>query len=144
MKVSVANQADIFLIFVAGGMIAAFIYDLFRIKRRVVHTCDFLVHLEDLSYWILIAVLFFICVYFSNDGEIRGYMFIGAIIGAVFYALTFSRIVMKILVAALNFTVAIIKAIIRILKYPINILSGASRRVFMLVVENIARVRGKK
>lgn len=132
------NQTDIFLMSVAGGIISAFIYDLFRIRRRIIRACDILVHVEDLLYWILIAVLFFIIAYYSNDGEIRGYMFIGAAIGAILYIFTFSRLIMKIFLTTVNCIRIILNTIAGILAYPFSVLFGVFRKTFSCLRQNVA------
>lgn len=142
MSVSVANQANIFLMSVAGGIIAAFIYDLFRIRRRVIRACALLVHVEDLLYWMLAAVLFFITAYYSNDGEIRGYMFVGAGIGAVLYAFTFGRVVMKAFVTIISYIGFLLKAVAGVLFYPFRVMLGVFRRISFRIGRNIAvRIR---
>lgn len=138
MSVSVANQANIFLMSVAGGIIAAFIYDLFRIRRRVIRACALLVHVEDLLYWMLAAVLFFITAYYSNDGEIRGYMFVGAGIGAVLYAFTFGRVVMKAFVTIISYIGFLLKAVAGVLFYPFRVMLGVFRRISFRIVRNIS------
>jgi spore cortex biosynthesis protein YabQ len=138
LSVSVANQANIFLMSVAGGIIAAFIYDLFRIRRRVIRACALLVHVEDLLYWMLAAVLFFITAYYSNDGEIRGYMFVGAGIGAVLYAFTFGRVVMKAFVTIISYIGFLLKAVAGVLFYPFRVMLGVFRRISFRIVRNIS------
>jgi len=67
-------------------MIIAFIYDAFRIKRRAVKTSALVTYIEDIIYWIIVSIIMFAVVYYSNEGEIRGYLFLGTILGAVLYA----------------------------------------------------------
>lgn len=111
MPITIASQAHIFLVSVAGGIVAAFIYDLMRIRRKTIHACSILVHLEDILFWILTAIIFFLLAYYSNDGEIRGFMFIGAAIGAILYILTLSKIIIKIFVTVINCVVIVVKKI---------------------------------
>ena len=142
MSVSVANQANIFLMSVAGGIIAAFIYDLFRIRRRVIRACALLVHVEDLLYWMLAAVLFFITAYYSNDGEIRELHVCGGMYRAVLYAFTFGRVIMNSFVAVVSYIGFLLKAVAGVLFYPFKVMLGVFRRISFRIGRNIAvRIR---
>ena len=84
--VSVSNQAYVFLSCVLGGMIIAFVYDIFRVRRKAIKSGNLIVYFEDFIYWIIVALVLFAVVYRSNEGEIRGYLILGVIIGIILYA----------------------------------------------------------
>jgi len=90
----VSSQAVIFLYTVIGGAAIALVYDLFRILRKAVRTGSLVTYAEDLLFWLIVSVIMFLTIYYSNDGELRAYLFIGACIGVILYALLLSRIVM--------------------------------------------------
>jgi len=121
LEVSVINQANIFLFAVAGGMLIAFIYDIFRIKRKTVKTRSFGVFIEDFVFWVLVALIMFAVVYFSNEGEVRGYIFLGAAIGIVLYSLLLSRLVMKLFLAVIGILKRIFKGVWFVISYPFRI-----------------------
>jgi len=120
LPVSVSTQACIFLYSVLSGMFIALIYDIFRIKRRVIKTGVLFVYIEDLLFWIIVAIFIFIHVYYFNDGEFRCYILAGAIIGVIIYVLLLSKIVVKSFVVILNSIWKIIQFILYILTYPIR------------------------
>lgn len=122
MPISVSSQAYVFLWSVIGGIAMAFIYDLFRIKRKTVRTINFLTHIEDLFYWILVALIMFAVVYYSNEGEIRGYIFIGTVLGVILYALVFSRLVMASFLYVLGVIKKFFKATWRIVSFPFKLI----------------------
>ena len=74
------------------GIFLAASYDVLRILRGLIPHSAFLVNLEDLVYWIYVAVVVFLELYDKNDGRLRGYVFGGLLIGMVIYAATFGRI----------------------------------------------------
>ena len=121
MTMSVGSQAYIFLCSVAGGMAVALIYDFFRISRKAVKTGNLMIYIEDLLYWLIAAVVIFMTVYYGNEGELRSYLFIGALLGALLYALLFSRPVMNSSMFLINILKRIIKAIFFILFFPFKI-----------------------
>jgi len=110
-----------------GGMLIAFIYDLFRVKRKTIRTKTLGVVIEDFLFWILAALVMFSVVYYSNEGEVRGYIFIGTIIGAVLYALLLSRVIMKFFFAVIFLLKKIFGAIWLVLSYPFKIVIKALR-----------------
>lgn len=115
---TIANQVYIFLYAIAGGALAAFLYDIIRIKRRTFKTGVIIVNLEDILYWFTVAILMFLVVYNSNNGEIRGYFFLGNIIGVMLYLSLLSRLIIASSVAIINFIKRILKFIWKVLCYP--------------------------
>ena len=126
---TISNQAYVFLCCVLGGMIIAFMYDVFRIRRKAIRSSNIIVYFEDFIYWILVALVLFAVVYISNDGELRGYVIIGAIIGIILYTLLLSKIVMtvflfalrliyKFLITAFSIILFPFKIVLKVLKFP--------------------------
>lgn len=77
--------------FLVGAFLAA-CYDVLRIFRGIIPHGSFLVNLEDLVYWIYVAVVVFVELYDKNDGRLRGYVFGGLLAGMILYACSFGRI----------------------------------------------------
>ncbi|NLD47784.1 MAG: spore cortex biosynthesis protein YabQ [Clostridiaceae bacterium] len=135
MVMTVGNQVYVFFSCVLGGMLVAFIYDVFRVGRKAIKSGNLIICLEDFTYWIIAAFVLFGIVYYSNDGEIRGYVFIGVIQGIVIYALLLSRIVMKvflfiigviykIIITLFSFLLIPFKIVYKIIRVPARIISG--------------------
>ena len=76
--------------FLVGVFLAA-CYDVLRILRGIIPHGTFLVNLEDLVYWIYVAVVVFVELYDKNDGRLRGYVFGGLLAGMILYACSFGR-----------------------------------------------------
>lgn len=141
--VSVSNQAYIFLSCVLGGMIIAFIYDIFRIRRKAVKASNIIVYLEDLIYWILVALVLFGVVYLSNEGEIRGYLLIGVILGIIIYIFLLSKIIMAIFMFIIGIIYRFAMIVFNILFFPIKILYKIFR-VPLMFIFNILRKGTRK
>ncbi len=122
MILSVSEQVVVFLWSTVCGMAAAFVYDLFRIFRKAVRTGSLMTFVQDVLYWLIAAFIMFITVFYSNDGELRGFLFLGAFIGVVLYALIFSRIIMSSSLFIIRVTVKIIKFISFIVSYPFRMI----------------------
>jgi len=136
---SVSNQAYVFLCTVIGGIAIAFLYDLFRIFRKAVKPGNAATFFQDLLYWLIVALIMFLTVYYSNDGELRGYLFIGALVGVILYALLLSRIIMDSALFIIKIIGKIFKAIVYIVSYPIRM----TVKVLKAPVGKLSRAAGK-
>jgi spore cortex biosynthesis protein YabQ len=121
MNMLVTSQAYIFLCSIAGGIAIAFIYDLFRIRRKAVKAGNFITYLEDLIFWLLVAVIIFAVIFFSNDGEMRGYIFIGTALGVILYMLLFSKLVMKSALFVIHIIAKVLKFFWFVISYPFRL-----------------------
>lgn len=92
----VEDQALIFIVFTFTGILLGILFDFFRVFRRTFNTIDFITYLEDILYWILAGIIVLYNIWFFNNGEIRFFMIIGIIMGAIIYSLLFSPILIKI------------------------------------------------
>ncbi|HOP92351.1 spore cortex biosynthesis protein YabQ [Acetivibrio thermocellus] len=120
--VSVSNQAYVFLNCVLGGMIVAFVYDIFRVRRKAIKSSNLIVYFEDFIYWIIVALILFAIIYRSNEGELRGYLMLGVAIGIILYALLLSRIVMAVFLFVIKTVYKVAVAVFGILLIPIRII----------------------
>lgn len=84
------------------GVFLAASYDVLRIFRGLIPHGSLLVNIEDLLYWIYVAVVIFLMLYEKNDGQLRGYVFGGLLVGMAVYGCTFSRICVPPLIAFLQ------------------------------------------
>ena len=120
----IQNQTYVFLCSLFVGMILAVIFDFFRILRRKGNTPNYVVYIQDIIYWIIVTFIIIMSAFITNDGELRGYMFIGYILGAIIYIVTISRYILKSVNKLLDFIEKIlnkIKEIPRIIVEKIKI-----------------------
>lgn len=84
------------------GMFLAACYDVLRILRGIIPHGTFLVNLEDLVYWIYVAVVVFVELYDKNDGRLRGFVFGGLLAGMILYACSFGRFCVPVIIRFLR------------------------------------------
>ncbi len=110
------NQFYILLSFFVAGISIGILFDIFRISRRAFKTPNILIYIEDTLFWILagLVVLFTICNF--TDGQIRLYMILMLLLGAIIYFTTVSSFFIKINTKVLDW----IKNAINMLLYPIR------------------------
>ena len=89
------NQAYLFLIFILNGFLIGLLFDTFRILRKSFKTADFITYLEDICFWIMAGSIILYSIFKFNNGELRGYIFVGILCGVLIYMLMFSKIFIK-------------------------------------------------
>ena len=111
----VQNQTYLFLVFSLTGVIIGILFDFFRILRKSFKTSDIITYLEDIIFWILTGFIVLYNIWYFNNGEIRLFMILGIIMGAIIYMLTLSNIIIKIFYEIINTLKKIILKLIKIL-----------------------------
>lgn len=92
----ITNQVYVFFWSIIIGAVLTLIFDFFRLMRRNKETKDLIVYIQDIFFWFIVAIVIIISAFITNSGELRGYMFIGYALGAMFYLLLFSKLILKI------------------------------------------------
>lgn len=98
----ISNEFSVFLAFVLIGIIISFIFDFFRILRCVYKTPDFVTILEDIAFWLISGIILLLGIFVLNDGNIRGYLFIGLFSGVCLYIVFISKNIINIGTKILN------------------------------------------
>lgn len=120
------EQMNIFFIFIICGIIIGIIFDIFRILRKSFKTPDMVTYIEDVLFWLITCILFAYTIFTYNNGEIRLYIFIGALIGILIYILTISKYFIKFCVKMID----IIKIMIdKFIIYPLKIIFKILRKL---------------
>ena len=99
----ITNQAYLFLIFTVNGIIIGLLFDFFRILRKTMKTKDIVTYIEDFIFWILTGAIILYSIFTFNNGEVRFYMFLAILMGAITYLLFVSKYVIEINVAIITF-----------------------------------------
>jgi spore cortex biosynthesis protein YabQ len=120
----VNTQTLLFLKAVEIGVLMGMLYDLLRILRKIIWHPNTLVQLEDFLYWISCACFSFLLLYKYNYSEIRPYVFLGMLSGAVFYFATFSVVFMKVATWAIDCVKRFLRYVIHILSIPVRWVIG--------------------
>lgn len=122
MGSSVESQAYVFLATLYGGILIGFIYDIYRIFRYFFRPKKVATFIEDLIFWIIVSITALLILIFSNWGEVRGYVFLGFISGALLYHKLLSKPVIMILVYISRFLLSVFKKVLGLILYPFRLL----------------------
>ncbi len=121
------TEFNVFLVFVLLGIIISFLFDFFRILRRVYKTPDFITILEDIVFWIISGIIILSGIFILNEGKIRAYLFLGLFAGITIYIITLSKFITKI-------GIIFFKSINKILFIPIlKIIRSIYKMIYKLV-----------
>lgn len=132
---SMSFQATLFLTTVIMGIIVGFIYDWFRVFRRIIKHSNIFIQIEDCIYWIFVSIATFVIMLNKNYGEIRAFLICGVFIGMVIYFNTISILFMKVsmavvktikkvLVLFFNILITPFKLLFKLLSFPANLVKG--------------------
>ena len=135
----VENQAYLFLVFSLTGVVLGVLFDFFRVLRKTFKTGDFVTYIEDILYWILAGIIILYNIWFFNDGEIRVFMILGILMGAIIYCLTLSPIFIKIDYFFMRKIKGVFTLLYNILKIPIEFMINLLKKI-----KNIVNFKNKK
>lgn len=114
------SQAYVFVIYILSGILIGIFFDIFRVYRRSFKTPDFITYIQDILFWVLTGIFLLFVIFKFNNGELRWYIFLGALLGTLLYMLIFSKHFIKINVAILTFIKNIFLKIWEIIMIPIR------------------------
>lgn len=110
-----------FISFGTSILIGAFIgvlFDLYRTFRYFTKPSKLMSYIEDLLFWIIIVIIFFIMLVKTTDGVLRGFIFIGSFGGVGLYLLTLSRIFLLFFIFIFKLIIEVISEIMKLIFYP--------------------------
>lgn len=81
MSVVVRQEILFFTFSILTGILLLWVYDVLRIFRRILPHKGVLVSLEDFFYWCGASLVIFSMIFKENDGVLRGYAFVGILVG---------------------------------------------------------------
>lgn len=128
-----------FLITVLAGMAAGLLYDLYILLRKTIRPKRWVTDLGDLLFWLLaIGTVYGILLVF-NWGEVRLYVFIGLVVGAVLYYNLFSKLFVTLITKFTQVLVAFVTYLWMVITFPFRLV----QRVILIPLGLIGLVLGK-
>ena len=134
------DQAKIFLIFIIVGILISFIFDMFRIVRKVYKFTDIMIYIQDVLFWILAGLILLFSIFKFNSGSIRLYLFFSVFIGAILYTCSISSIITNIGTGVLKVLNTILNYIIKILFIPIKVV----HKIICKLKNKLSIIKNKK
>lgn len=100
------------------GILGGILYDIFRAFRYTRKPRKKLKYIEDLVFWFMTTILFFLISFRISDGILRGFLFIGFFAGGTLYFLIISKYIFAIFIRIFKLIIQSINEIMKILKIP--------------------------
>lgn len=113
---SIGQEAVFLGVSLLSGVCLFFLYDIFRIFRRIVPHGNIWIGLEDICYWLLCTAAVFVMLYQENDGMVRGFSLGGIVLGMICYHFLLSRLVIRVHVAVLRAVLGAAKKVLGLLR----------------------------
>ena len=107
------NQLYIVMSFFLSGLSIGLLFDIFRVTRKAFKLPNLIIYFEDILFWILTGLIIIGSICICTDGQIRLYMILMIITGALIYFLLISKYFIKINVKILDIVKLGIKKIIQ-------------------------------
>lgn len=128
------NQLPVFISFLICGIISGIVYDLFRIKRRIVPANSIVIFFDDIIFMLFNAVLVVFNAYAFNNGNLKWYEFPLLLMGFTAYRLTLSVLFIKIVFKVID----VIKHLVQKLVFkPVRILLCKFKRGLLRLFEAV-------
>ncbi|KAB3531890.1 spore cortex biosynthesis protein YabQ [Alkaliphilus pronyensis] len=118
---SINQEAYIFLATIYGGILIAFIYQLYKIFRSIFKPKKLATTLQDAIFWTIITAVAFYVLIFSNQGDLRFYNFLGFLIGVLIYEHVLAKPINKGLNYILKIANEFLTDIWKLIIYPFRI-----------------------
>jgi len=134
----IAEQTVGFLWSVAFGALLGLFYDVFRIVRVAVRAPSVVVFFQDVAFWFLAGLCTFIFIFAVNAGELRLFLFLGILAGAVVYYFTLGMLVMAFARAVVSFVKRVLRLIFRVLSFPFRVLC---RILGPFIAKNLKKIK---
>lgn len=130
---SILTEARFLMISILSGAGMIFVYDFFRILRRVIRHGTIWIAVEDFFYWLFCSIFVFAMLYQENDGLIRGFAIGGVVMGMLLYNRFVSPVIIKYAAKVLGFFVGILRKILGIMGRPLKKVKKLLKKVFRVV-----------
>lgn len=129
-NVSQSEQLFIFLASLGMGFLLGVVYDFLRALRLSLTRGKWSVVFFDLLYFFMVAFVSYIFILAVNKGEVRSYIIIGELLGAVFYYFSLGFALMKLtdkFVLVLN---RFYSFLFKIISFPFRLIKSGFLKVF--------------
>lgn len=122
---TIQTEVIVFFLSCLLGGFFSFYYDCFRLLRKIIPHHAIIVFFEDIFYFASCSIIAFSFIVDKAQGEIRGFLFIGVILGYILYFFTISIVFMKImefLFIAIRKILGVILKIIIFITLPLKLI----------------------
>ncbi len=129
-NVSQSEQVLVFLASLGVGFLLGVLYDFLRAIRLSFTRGKWSVIIFDLLYFFMVAFVSYIFILAANKGEVRSYIIIGELLGAVFYYFSLGFALMKLTDKFVLLLKRFYSFVFKIISFPFRLIKNLFLKVF--------------
>jgi len=122
------SQEYMLMVSVMGGMFLGFIWDIYRLIRHFVKLGEVGTAAGDVAYWIISVYLSIQIIYDISYGNLRFFILMGFLLGALLYFYGISNYILKIFIFCVDSIVFLVKKFLAFMVYPITFLIRKTKK----------------
>lgn len=131
------SQEYMLAVAIMGGMLLGFIWDIYRLIRCFIKLGKAGTAIGDVVYWILSIYIGVQLIFDLSYGNVRLFILMGFMLGALLYFYGISRYILKMLIFIVNSILRFVKKIIDFLIGPIKVIVNFVIRQFILFMNPV-------
>jgi spore cortex biosynthesis protein YabQ len=128
MVIPLSLQAKFVIYSILAGVLTGFLFDFYRVFRGFESIPKIFIIIEDLLFWILVSIIVFIFLLYTNQALISGYIYVFIAVGILFYIRFISKYFVYIQYRLIIATTKLIRILINFVSYPIKLLFYSEKR----------------
>ena len=139
MSQDIIQEVTFFLHSIFMGVIITFVYDWLLILRKLIKHNTFWVSFEDFLFWIACGLGVFYMLYRENNGVLRWFTVLGAMIGMICYKCLVSKIFINIMSTVIYKIMWLLFHIIQIVVKPLKWLISKVTKLIIFLKKKIKK-----
>ncbi len=141
MSQDIIREVTFFLHSVVVGIIITFVYDWFLILRRLIKHGTIWISIEDFIFWAACGIGVFYMLYRENNGVLRWFAVLGAMLGMICYKFIISKRFVHIMSTCIYKIMWFLFRIIQVMLKPIKWLIFKLRRFFLFLKKKLKKLQ---
>lgn len=141
MSQDIIREVTFFLHSVVVGIIITFVYDWFLILRKLIKHGTIWISIEDFIFWAACGIGVFYMLYRENNGVLRWFAVLGAMLGMICYKFIISKRFVHIMSTCIYKIMWFLFRIIQVMLKPIKWLIFKLRRFFIFLKKKLKKLQ---
>lgn len=134
---SVNQEALVFMMTIYGGILIGFIYELYKLFRKIFNPKVIITNMQDMIFWSIVTMVAFYTLIVSNQADLRYYNFMGFLIGVIMYHYFLAPSLSGALLGIVRILSIYIADVVKIFIFPCLVLKSMLKICFFKCKKNI-------
>ena len=141
MSQDIIQEISFFLHSTIMGIVITFVYDWFLILRKLIKHNTLWISIEDLLFWLACGIGVFYMLYRENNGVLRWFTVIGAVIGMACYKILIGDKFVHIMSTCIYKIMWLIFKVLQIIVKPLKWLFYKLRKLAAIIKKKLKKMR---